>query len=236
MADAATAAGRSVSYLGAGTVEFLVDRHENFYFLEMNTRLQVEHPVTEWTLGVDLVAAQLSVAEGQPLPSDWKDLSPRGHAIECRVSAEDPDTYLPRTGTVLAYEEPAGPGIRVDSGIAQGSVVGIDYDPLLAKVIVHAETRTGAIARMRRALRSFVLLGVETNLPLLSRVLESEDFAAGRTDTAFLSRLNPAPPREDPPIAAQIAADRAAESRSAVDRSASSRSDPWRSGGGWRLG
>ena len=236
MAEAAVAAGRSVSYVGAGTVEFLLDAKKNFYFLEMNTRLQVEHPITEETLGVDLVAAQLSVAEGEPLPAAWKALAPRGHAIECRVSAEDPETYLPRTGTVLAYEEPSGPGIRVDSGVAAGTVVGIDYDPLLAKVIVRAETRGGAIARMNRALRDFVILGVETNLPLLRRVLESEDFASGRIDTSILSRL---PPRAVAglPEAASIAAERLRSRPAPTGAGGSSvRPDPWRSGSGWRLG
>ena len=236
MAEAAAAAGRSVSYVGAGTVEFLLDRKKEFSFLEMNTRLQVEHPITEETLGIDLVAAQLSIADGEALPREWEGAAPRGHAIECRVSAEDPETYLPRTGEVLAYEEPAGPGIRVDSGIAEGSAVGISYDPLLAKVVVHAETRRAAIARMQRALRSYVILGVETNLPLLRRVLESQEFASGAIDTAFLSRLPQAPAPSDPPPAAVAAAKAAERAKPERSRGPAPRPDPWARPSGWRLG
>ncbi len=224
-----------MSYVGAGTVEFLLDRKKEFSFLEMNTRLQVEHPITEETLGIDLVAAQLSVADGEPLPPAWEGVVPRGHSLECRVSAEDPETFLPRTGDVLAYEEPSGPGVRVDSGIAEGSAVGIHYDPLLAKVIVRAETRGRAIARMQRALRSYVILGVETNLPLLRRILESEEFASGAIDTAFLSRLPPAAPRPAPPPAAAAAAKIAEQANPGKFRKPASRPDPWARGSGWRL-
>jgi len=231
MAEAASAAGRAVGYVGAGTVEFLVDRDERFYFLEMNTRLQVEHPVTEETLGVDLVGAQLDVAEGRPLPPDWGERAPRGHAIECRVYAEDPETCLPRSGTVLVYEEPGGPGVRVDSGIERGSVVGIDYDPILAKLVVRGDDRAAAVARMRRALSDYVILGVTTNLALLRRVVDSEAFERGDTDTAFLSRLPPEPPRRPPAaaIAAAVAAMRGG-SRPAAGPAAG----PWRGAGSWR--
>jgi acetyl/propionyl-CoA carboxylase alpha subunit len=232
MAQAAVAAGRAAGYRGAGTVEFLLDADARFYFLEMNTRLQVEHAVTEETLGIDLVAGQLEVAEGLPLPASWADLSPRGHAIECRVYAEDPRTFLPRSGKILAYEEPGGPGVRVDSGVAAGSVVGIDYDPILAKVIVHAENRRAAVARMRRALSRYVILGVTTNLRLLRRIVGSAAFEAGELDTAFLSRLPPDAPREPPPAA--VAAAAWAGRGEAAPGGADSAPDPWKEASGWR--
>ncbi len=232
MGEAAVAAGRAVGYVGAGTVEFLVDRAQRFYFLEMNTRLQVEHPITEETLGIDLVAAQLDVAEGAPLPAAWRGRSPRGHAIECRIYAEDPETYLPRSGSVLVYEEPAGPGVRVDSGIERGSRVGIDYDPILAKLVVLAENRGAAVARMRRALSEYVILGVTTNLPLLRRVLDAEAFGSGETDTAFLTRLPAAAPRR-PPAEAIIAAAAAAQG-TAPGASRAAAGGPWSETSGWR--
>jgi len=235
MAEAAVAAGRAVGYASAGTVEFLLDESRKFYFLEMNTRLQVEHAVTEETLGIDLVRAQLEVADGHPLSEGWGALEPRGHAIECRVYAEDPETHLPRSGTVLAYEEPCGPGVRVDAGIERGSRVGIDYDPILAKVIVRAESRGAAIARMREALSRYVILGVTTNIPLLRRIVASEDFGAGRTDTGFVERLPP-PPDSPPPAAAVLAA--LHEAGGARTGSVSSvlpgAADPWRAASSWR--
>jgi acetyl/propionyl-CoA carboxylase alpha subunit len=237
MADAAAAAGRAVGYVGAGTVEFLVDREERFYFLEMNTRLQVEHPVTEETLGVDLVGAQIDVAEGAPLPEDWGTLAPRGHAIECRVYAEDPESGLPRSGRILAYEEPSGPGVRVDSGIEKGSVVGIDYDPILAKLVVHAGDRASAVARMRRALAECVIIGVTTNLALLRRIAASEAFEKGDTDTAFLSRLGRGTPARPPAAAVAAAAFAAGNptlSGGGPTGNAASPPDPWVEGSGWR--
>jgi acetyl/propionyl-CoA carboxylase alpha subunit len=234
MASAAVAAGRAAGYVGAGTVEFLLDGEKNFYFLEMNTRLQVEHPITEETLGIDLVAAQLDVAEGKPLPAEWTSVTPRGHAIECRLYAEDPVDFFPRSGTVLAYEEPRGPGVRVDSGIDRGSKIGIDYDPILAKIVVRASGRDAARRRMARALREFVVLGVTTNLPLLRRVVESPDFESGRTDTSFLSRLPPVP-EEAPPAAAMIAAEALlSRSRKSAGRPEMEERDPWRDPSGWR--
>jgi len=234
MAQAAVAAGRAAGYRGAGTVEFLLDAGGRFYFLEMNTRLQVEHAVTEETLGIDLVAGQLEVAEGSPLPASWGNLSPRGHAIECRVYAEDPRTFLPRSGRILVYEEPGGPGVRVDSGVAAGSVVGIDYDPILAKVIVHAENRRAAVARMRRALSRYVILGVTTNLRLLGRIVGSDAFEAGELDTAFLSRLPPEAPREPPPAAVAAAAWAGRAESAVVGGMDAATADPWKEASGWR--
>lgn len=225
--EAAVAAGEAVAYSGAGTVEFLLAEDGDFFFLEMNTRLQVEHPVTEEILGIDLVAAQLQVADGGALPEDWKKRRPRGHAIECRLYAEDPRTYLPRSGDVLDYEEPGGPGVRVDSGIERGSRVGIDYDPILAKVIVRATTRAEAIARMRRALSEYVVLGVTTNLSLLARVLASNDFTGGTIDTSLLSRLPEAPPAEVPQAVLIAAALAAARPTGRAPIEAASFVDPW---------
>ena len=187
MGSAAVAAALAVGYCGAGTVEFLLDRDGSFYFLEMNTRLQVEHPVTELVTGLDLVRAQLLVAAGWELPWTQAEIVPRGHAIECRLYAEDPaEGFMPSLGRVLLYREPDGPGVRVDSGIAQGDEVSMHYDPMLAKVSTHAETRAAAIDRMRDALRRYVVLGVTTNGAYLDEILAHGAFAAGETHTHFL--------------------------------------------------
>jgi len=172
---AAVAAARAVGYVNAGTVEFILEGHgaaAQFYFLEMNTRLQVEHPVTELVTGRDLVHAQLRVADGEPLWFTQGDVAQRGHAIECRVYAEDASRgLLPQSGRLLRYVEPSGPGVRVDSGVREGQIIGVDYDPMLAKLIVHAETRDAAIERMAQALRSFAILGVRHNIPFLLKLL-----------------------------------------------------------------
>ncbi len=183
-------AARAVSYRNAGTVEFLVDvASQSFYFLEMNTRLQVEHAVTELLVGVDLVRAQLLVAAGRPLPWPQAALNQRGHAIEARVYAEDPDRgFLPQAGRLLLYREPRLPGVRVDSGVAEGDEISVHYDPLLAKVIALAETRERAIARLVAALRAFPILGVRTNIPFLLRVLGHPDFLEHAVDTEWLDR------------------------------------------------
>src|SRR5439155_18893323 len=160
MAKAAIAAAEGVEYRNAGTVEFIVTPDGEFYFLEMNTRLQVEHPVTEQVVGVDLVRAQLEVASGSALPWKQKDLAQRGHAIEVRVYAEDPDDrFLPQSGVVAHYAEPSGPGVRIDSGISSGSEVGVKFDPMLAKLICFAANRDACIDRTDRALRDLVILG-----------------------------------------------------------------------------
>src|SRR5205085_5294098 len=179
-------AAAAAAYRNAGTVEFLLDG-DRFYFLEMNTRLQVEHPVTEAVAGVDLVRAQLLVASGEPLPWAQSSLRQRGHAIEARVYAEDPARgFRPQAGRVLLYREPRMPGVRVDSGIVEGSDVPVHYDPLLAKVIALAETRHLARVRLIRALRDFPILGVRTNVPFLLGVLEHVRFQSGEIDTTFL--------------------------------------------------
>ena len=240
MGKAAAEAARAVRYVGAGTVEFLLDASKTFFFLEMNTRLQVEHPITEETLGVDLVRAQIEIASGALLPASWRAglLTPRGHAIELRLYAEDPEDFLPRSGRLLAYDEPRGPGIRVDSGVAAGSAVGLDFDPLLAKLVVGAADRRSAVERARRAVSEWVVLGIETNLPLLSAVLDSEEFASGSYDTGLVGRL---PSRRAPGVpdaawvTAALALARSAGSSSGLSSVALAKADdPWADGAGWR--
>ena len=236
MGRAAVEAARAVGYVGAGTIEFLLDERKNFYFLEMNTRLQVEHPITEETLGLDLVRSQLEVAGGEPLPSGWRGgkLVPQGHAIELRLYAEDPVDFLPRSGEILLYEEPSGPGVRVDSGVTRGSRVLVEYDPLLAKLVVSGPTRAAAIERGRRALADWVVLGVETNLPRLDSVLASEEFAAGRYATDLVGRLpppSPGPTADAAWIAAALLQDRSSRRDGRTDAR-----DPWDAAAGWRIG
>jgi acetyl-CoA carboxylase biotin carboxylase subunit len=192
MGAAAVAAARAVGYRNAGTCEFLLEGEgdsANFYFLEMNTRLQVEHPVTEAVVGIDLVHAQLRVASGEPLPFSQASLSQRGHAIECRIYAEDPaQGFLPQAGALLLYREPQGPGIRVDSGVKKGSEVSVHYDPMLAKLIVHAATREEARRRAIAALRDYAILGIRTNIPFLLQILDHPNFVDASIDTEFLDR------------------------------------------------
>jgi 3-methylcrotonyl-CoA carboxylase alpha subunit len=190
MCEAAATLARHIGYRNAGTVEFLVEgsgHDARFYFLEMNTRLQVEHPITEAVLGVDLVHAQLQVASGGPLPWAQHEVAQRGHAIECRIYAEDPARdFLPQAGPLALYHEPQGPGLRVDSGVTEGDDVSVYYDPLLAKLIAWAETREGARRRLVAALRRFAVVGIRTNVPFLVRVLEHPRFSEGGMDTSFL--------------------------------------------------
>ncbi len=209
MGAAALAVGRVVQYTGAGTVEFILAPDKSFYFLEVNTRLQVEHPVTECITGIDLVAEQLRVAEGRPLSMRQEDLSITGAAIEVRLYAEDPAAgFLPTTGQVALYVEPTG--VRVDSGIHSGSEIGIHYDPMLAKVVAHGRDRPEAIRKLRGALRELVVLGVVTNREFLHRVLSHPEFASGNTHTHFISQhgdeLNAPDKRAPDPALAAVAA------------------------------
>jgi acetyl/propionyl-CoA carboxylase alpha subunit len=193
LTKAAVAAGRAVGYTGAGTVEFVLDRDGSFYFLEMNTRLQVEHPVTEQVTGLDLVELQLRIAEGEPLPPEAREATISGHAIEVRLYAEDvPAGFLPVTGTLHRFAIPSGPGLRVDTGFGDGSVVSPHYDAMLAKVIAHGRTRAGAARRLARALRDAEIHGLTTNRDLLVAILREPDFLAGATDTGYLTRHEPA--------------------------------------------
>jgi len=186
MGDAAVRAARAVDYVGAGTVEFLY-QDGAFFFLEMNTRLQVEHPVTELVTGLDLVAWQLRVASGEALPFSQDDVVLNGHAIECRITSEDPlGGFLPSTGTITHLTVPTGPGVRWDGGIQVGFEVSLHYDPLLAKLVVHAPTRAAAVARMARALDELVVGGVETSAPLHGRIMEESDFQAGALSVRYL--------------------------------------------------
>jgi propionyl-CoA carboxylase alpha chain len=193
LARAAVTAGQAVGYTGAGTVEFVLDRDGSFYFLEMNTRLQVEHPVTEEVTGLDLVELQLRIAEGEPLPPEAREAAISGHAIEARLYAEDvPAGFVPVTGTLHRFAIPAGPGLRVDTGFRDGSVVSPHYDAMLAKVIARGRTRADAARRLARALRDAEIHGVTTNRDLLVAILREPDFLAGATDTGYLTRHEPA--------------------------------------------
>jgi acetyl-CoA carboxylase biotin carboxylase subunit len=190
MGDTAVRLAQAANYTNAGTVEFLVDADRNFYFLEMNTRLQVEHPVTELVTGLDLVHLQIHIAEGSPLPLDQSDIQLRGHAIECRIYAEDPENqFFPSPGTITRLLQPSGPGIREDCGVYLGWTVPLDYDPMLSKLIAYAPTRAMAIQRMLRALDEYHVGGIATNLNLFRRILRDANFRAARIDTGYLERL-----------------------------------------------
>lgn len=232
---AACATAHSVDYVGAGTVEFIVsaDRPDEFFFMEMNTRLQVEHPVTELVTGVDLVECQIRIAAGQRIGATQDDIQLTGHAVEARVYAEDPGRgFLPTGGTVLDLAEPTGPAVRVDSGIEVGSVVGSDYDPMVAKIIAHGPNRRTALANLDRALADTILLGVPTNIDFLRFLLADPDVVAGRLDTALLDTraadFRPAPVPDDAFAAAAV--------YHWLRRWPDAPSDPWTVPSGWRLG
>jgi acetyl-CoA/propionyl-CoA carboxylase, biotin carboxylase, biotin carboxyl carrier protein len=242
MTDAAVRAARASGYRNAGTVEFLVDRSggrgaERFFFLEMNTRLQVEHGVTEQVTGLDLVQAQLIVASNQPLPWTSPAITQRGHVIEARVYGEDPaNGFLPQAGRILLYREPRMPGIRIDAGVQENSDVPVHYDPLLAKVIATSATRDEAIARLACALREFPILGIHTNVEFLLRILEHPRFRAGEVDTRFLDEegasLATTPAGEIPPhVRAAVSA---YESEAQSTTTEESGRDPWQSVREWR--
>jgi acetyl-CoA carboxylase biotin carboxylase subunit len=187
MGAAAVAAARAVDYVGAGTCEFLVDRKDRFYFLEMNTRVQVEHAITEMITGVDIVKAMIRAAAGEPLGLAQADLAIHGHAIEARVYAEDPDqNFAPSPGTVRVYRPAAGIGVRVDSGVYQGAAVTVHYDPMVAKLVVWGADRREAIDRLRRALAEFVVKGIKTSIPFHQKLVRHPVFVAGRYDTSFI--------------------------------------------------
>jgi acetyl-CoA carboxylase biotin carboxylase subunit len=192
MGKCAVMVARAVNYVGAGTVEFLVsDVDKSFYFLEMNTRLQVEHPVTELVSGIDLVREQIRVAAGESLSFRQEDVTLSGHAIECRIYAEDPENnFLPSPGKITRLRIPHGPGVRDDGGVYEGSEVSIYYDPMISKFAVHGRDRAEAIDRMRRALREYEVAGIKTTLPFFREVMDDEEFLEGKLDTAFIGRFS----------------------------------------------
>ena len=213
MGEAAVRLGRAGGYVNAGTVEFLVDRDLNYYFLEVNTRLQVEHPVTEQVTGLDLVKLQIAIAAGHRLPFAWESITPRGHAMEVRLYAEDPDnSFFPSPGKIIARHAPTGPGIRLDEGVYEGYTVPMEYDPLLSKLIAWGNSREETIARLRRALDEYTITGIRTNVSLFRRILGEPEFLGGEIHTKWLDELlaRPRPPalapREGTEEAAVIAA------------------------------
>src|SRR5580692_5717018 len=192
MGEAAVKLARAGGYINAGTVEFLVDAGRNFYFLEMNTRLQVEHPVTEMVTSLDIVKLQIRIAAGEPLPFGQEDISIRGHAVECRLYAEDPDNnFFPSPGKILTRRTPSGPGIRLDDGVYEGFTVSTEYDPMLAKLIAWGENRAGAVARLERALDEYSVTGIKTNSALLLGILRNPDFQRGEIFTRWLDERLP---------------------------------------------
>jgi acetyl-CoA carboxylase biotin carboxylase subunit len=224
MGAAAVAAARAAGYVNAGTCEFLLDRHGEFYFLEMNTRIQVEHPVTELVTGIDLVQWQIRIAAGERLPFLQEQIAPNGWAMECRITSEDPaNSFLPSTGRVQYLHVPSGPGVRWDSGIETGSRITLFYDPMLAKLIVWAPTRLAAIERMHRALLELTIEGVDTSRDFHLRVMEDAEFRAGAIEIQWLERRLESLTRADPPeggprLAAIAAALLAERDRSAPRR------------------
>ncbi len=238
MWDAAVAAAKASNYTNAGTVEFLLDKDKNFYFLEVNTRLQVEHPVTEACTGLDLVADQIRIAAGEKLSYTQSDIAPKGHAIECRISAEDPyNNFLPSLGRIDWVEEPAGPGVRVDSCLYSGVEIPYHYDPMLAKVICWGPTRDMAIQRMLRALREYVIVGIQANIPFHLQLLNDKRFRDGEFHTGWLEEsfiMEPADGHPDEQAALLIAAVLAHHKRRrpmAVESSQPSNGSGWRSAG-----
>ncbi len=208
MGAVAVKAAQAVEYLNAGTIEFLVDKDKNFYFLEMNTRLQVEHPITEMVTGIDIVKEQIRIARGRPLSYRQEDIKLTGASIECRINAEDPyNGFLPSTGRITQMIIPTGPGVRVDTGVFAGSEITPYYDPLIAKLIVWGETRAQAILRMRRALEEYRIVGVRTNIPFHQSLMDSTRFLAGQYDTRFVEeRFAMTDPEEDKEYLPEIAA------------------------------
>jgi acetyl-CoA carboxylase biotin carboxylase subunit len=189
MGEVAVRAAQAVNYANAGTVEFLLDEDRNFYFLEMNTRIQVEHPVTELVTGIDMVREQLRLAAGRRLRYSQADIVLKGHAIECRITAEDPyNNFLPSSGRIISIYEPSGPGVRLDAGVYEGFEVSLYYDPLIAKLIVWGDTRGEALLRMRRALSEYRILGIETSIPFHQQVMDVTNFIGGSYDTSFIDK------------------------------------------------
>jgi len=243
MGETAVKAAQAVRYLNAGTIEFLVDEQKNFYFLEMNTRLQVEHPVTEMVTGIDLVKEQILIAMGHPLRFTQSDIEMTGHAIECRINAEDAyQGFLPSIGRITHLNTPAGPGVRVDTGVYPGAEISPYYDSMIAKLIVWGETRDEAIQRMRRALQEYRIIGVQTNLPFHQALFQHPRFIAGHYDTSFvdqhLGKLMQMPDSASETVAAitaALVAHRQAQSGRVVNPTVSATKgiSPWKWTGRW---
>jgi 3-methylcrotonyl-CoA carboxylase alpha subunit len=242
MGRAAVAAAKAIGYIGAGTVEFIVDPEGAFYFMEMNTRLQVEHPVTEAITGLDLVEWQLRVAAGEPLPKRQDELRMHGHAIEARIYAEDPDRgFLPSIGTLTHLASPAErAGVRVDTGVREGDAITPYYDPMIAKLIVHGDDRAAALRRMSEALGEYEIVGVATNVSFLKRVVKHEAFASGRVDTGLIARHHaalfppPAPVSDEVLLAAALAHVRVLSAeRAALARRSADPHSPWHAVDSW---
>ncbi len=235
---------QAADYINAGTVEFLLDENGDYYFLEMNTRIQVEHPITEMVAGVDLVAEQIRIAAGLPLSEELHNLSQRGHAIECRIYAEDGENnFMPSIGSIIHYTEPSGPGVRVDSGVMAGTEVSIDYDPIMAKLIVHAPDRKSAIVKMIDALHNYKILGVKTSKRFMVDVLSHKEFIEGHTYTDFIEKhmngreIDAADFKE---LATALAAVEAMATSTVVaggsNGNTSATASPWQSIGDWQIG
>jgi len=246
MGRAAVSAAKAAGYVNAGTVEFIVDGKGSFYFLEVNTRLQVEHPVTEMVTGLDLVRKQVEIAAGLPLNLKQEEIGASGHAIEARIYAEDPEnSFFPSVGNISFMKEPTGPGVRVDSGIYSGFTVPMEYDPILAKLVVFAGTRGDAIRRMVRALRDYPILGIKTPIPMMIDIISSRPFSDGETYTDFIETnfkdWRPSRTDEDAAVAAYIVDEMLRSKRAkrgAVkvgDASGASIPTPWETLGGWRM-
>jgi acetyl-CoA carboxylase, biotin carboxylase subunit len=191
MGRTAVEAAAAVQYTNAGTIEFLLDKEGNYYFMEMNTRIQVEHGVTELVTGRDLVKEQIHIAAGEALSFSQKDVAFSGHALECRINAEDPWNFTPSPGTIRHFFQPGGPGVRVDTFAHEGCEISPYYDSMIAKLMTHGRTRAEAIARMKRSLDVMVVEGIKTNIPLHRKILDDPDFVAGRLDTSFMERFLP---------------------------------------------
>jgi acetyl/propionyl-CoA carboxylase alpha subunit len=234
MGEVACKAAAAVGYVNAGTIEFLVDKEKNFYFLEMNTRLQVEHPVTELVTGIDIVKEQIRIARGRKLSREQHEIELNGWAIECRVNAEDPyNNFMPSTGTVSASIVPTGPGVRVDTFVYSGYTISRFYDSLISKVICWGETRGEALLRMRRALEEYKIVGVKTNIPFHQNLLDSHRFMAGQFDTRFLEERfqmekETAPHSEIAAILATLAAHRQTQHAAQIVRRGERDTSNWK--------
>lgn len=242
MGETAKRVIKESGYTNAGTVEFLLDKNKNFYFLEVNARIQVEHPVTEFVTGIDLVKQQIRIAAGEPLPFRQEDVQQKGHAIECRIYAEDPENnFLPSLGTIHFVQEPTGPWVRVDSGLFSGIEVSMYYDPILSKLIVWGQNRHDAIQRMKRALKNYVILGIKTQIPFLKAVIEHPEFIEGNTNTNFLNDYfgNWRMPELDGAAISKVLAIAAihemTHSKTAVRVATQSQVTPWNTIGQWEI-